>query len=74
MNVLVITETKLNDTFPTSQFLVNGFSVPCRLDWNGSGGGIMIHILDDIRNRLLVRHGLAVGIEGFIHWVEFQKS
>ena len=24
-NILVITETKLNDTFPISQFLVDGF-------------------------------------------------
>ena len=25
VNILVITETKLNDTFPISQFLVHGF-------------------------------------------------
>ena len=25
VNILVITETKLNDTFPISQFLVDGF-------------------------------------------------
>ena len=26
VDILVITQTKLNDTFPTSQFLVDGFS------------------------------------------------
>ena len=28
INILVLTETKLDDTFPTAQFLVNGFSEP----------------------------------------------
>ena len=29
---LVITETKLDDSFPTSQFLMKGFAEPFRLD------------------------------------------
>ena len=29
MYVLVITETKLNDSFPTSQFLMKGLEEPC---------------------------------------------
>ena len=28
IDILVLTETKLDDTFPTAQFLVNGFSEP----------------------------------------------
>ena len=32
IDILVLTETKLDDTFPTAQFLVNGFSEPYRLD------------------------------------------
>ena len=32
VDVLVLTETKLDDTSLTSQFLVTGFSVPYRLD------------------------------------------
>ena len=40
VDVLVITETKLDDTFLTSQFLVTGFSVPYRLDRNRNGVGL----------------------------------
>ena len=40
VDVLVITETKLDDTFLTSQLLVTGFSVPYRLDRNRNGGGL----------------------------------
>ena len=32
VDIVVITETKLDDTFPRFQFLVDGFSEPFRLD------------------------------------------
>ena len=43
-DILVLTETKPDDDFPTAQFLVNGFSQPHRLDRNRNGGGVMIKI------------------------------
>ena len=42
--VLVITETKLDDSFPNSQFLMKGFSEPFSLDRNRNGSGVMIYI------------------------------
>ena len=50
IDVLVITETKLDNSFPTLQFLVKGFAEPFRLDRNRNGGGVMIYIRDDILN------------------------
>ena len=38
IDVLVLTETKIDDSFPTAQFLVRGFSKPYRLDRNSNGG------------------------------------
>ena len=32
---LMISETKLDQSFPTNQFMINGFSIPFRLDPNG---------------------------------------
>ena len=40
IDILVLTATKLNDTFPTAQFLVNGFSEPYRLDRNRKREGL----------------------------------
>ena len=48
----VLTETKLDDTFPTAPFLVNDFSEPDRLDRNRKGGGIMVYIREDISSKL----------------------
>ena len=41
-DVLVITETKLDSTFHTSQFLIEGYSKPYRFDRNRNGGDILI--------------------------------
>ena len=38
VDIFVLTETKLNSAFPTSQFLI-GYSEPYRFDRNRNGGG-----------------------------------
>ena len=38
----MISETKINDTFPDSQFLIQGFSLPYRLDRTAKGEGIWL--------------------------------
>ena len=55
IDILVITETKLDDTFPNAQFLVPGFSKPFLLDWNRKGGGVMIYVREDIPSKLLTK-------------------
>ena len=40
-DALVITKTKLDNTFPVSQFHIDGFSVPYRLSRNRNGGGVI---------------------------------
>ena len=45
IDILMITETKLDDSFPVSQFEIDGFSTPFRLDQNkNGGGGILLYI------------------------------
>ena len=39
VDVLLIFETKIDNTFPVSQYCVPGYSIPFRLDRTGSGGG-----------------------------------
>ena len=42
VDILVLTETKLNKTFATSSFLIDDFSSPFRLNRNRKGGSILI--------------------------------
>ena len=48
IDVLIVTETKLDSSFPSGQFLIDGFAKPFRRDRNKNGGGVMIFIRDDI--------------------------
>ena len=40
VDILMLSETKLDSTFPSTQFLINGFSIPHKPDRNSRGGGI----------------------------------
>ena len=44
----MISEIKIDATFPDSQFLIKGFSVPYRLDRTAKLGGILLCIREDI--------------------------
>ena len=44
----MISETKLESSFPTNQFLIEAFSAPFRFDRNNEAGGIVIYIRNDI--------------------------
>ena len=53
LGILLISETKLDDSFPSAQFLLDRFSKPYRLDRCSNGGGILLYIRDDAPARHL---------------------
>ena len=53
IDVLMISETKIDESFPTSQFLIDGFSSPDRLDRNSNGGGILVYFKNNIITKSL---------------------
>ena len=42
IDILLISETKIDNTFPTSQFAISGFSSPYRLDHSRHGEGLLL--------------------------------
>ena len=51
IDIYVLTETKLDDTFPTGHILVKGYSEPYRLNTNKNDGGVMIYTHEDIPSK-----------------------
>ena len=49
----MISETKLDGTFPVDQFVLEGFSKPFRIDLNKNRGGILLFVCEDIPARLI---------------------
>ena len=60
---MLVSETKLDDSFPTAQFLLDGFSKPYRLERCSNGAGILLYVKDDISSRLLTSHRLPDTVE-----------
>ena len=53
IDVLMVSETKIDDSFPVGNFVIDGFSTPYRLDRESNGGGIMLYVREDIPSNLL---------------------
>ena len=64
MDVLVLSETKIVDSFPLNQFLIEGFGIPFRVDRNAHGGGLIVYIREEIPCKELNRRNLPKDIEG----------
>ena len=53
ISVLLISETKVDVSFPSSQFILDGFTLPYRFRTQ-LGGGIMVFIREGISSKLLI--------------------
>ena len=51
--MLVISETKLDESFPVGQLRIPGYASPFRLDRDQHSGGIMVFITEDIPAKFL---------------------
>ena len=48
----MVSETKLDGSFPQGQFLIETFYSPFRFDRNKNGGGIILYVWEDIPVKL----------------------
>ena len=74
MDILTIQETKLDSSFPTQQFSLDGFSAPYRLDRNREGGGVLIYVREDIPSKQLSKHTFTKNVEGLFIEVNLRKT
>ena len=65
LDIFMVSETKIDDTFPDSQFLIEGFSKPFRLDRTAKSGEILLYIREDIPCKSIKQITLNISFEGF---------
>ena len=53
VDLLMISETKLDSSFPNAHFYMKSYSKPCRLHRNSKGGGIILYVREDIPSKLI---------------------
>ena len=74
VNILLITECKLDDSFPTAQFHMQGYSSPFRLDRNSYGGGILLYVREDIPAKLISNRSFDKDIEAMFVEINLRKK
>ena len=65
LDILMISETKLNDSPLQAECYIKGFQSPFRLDRGKHGGGILLYIQNNINAILLADHVFFNNIEAF---------
>ena len=53
IDIVLISETKVDDSFPAAQFLIKGFSAPYRFVRNSKGGRLFFYVCEDIPSKVL---------------------
>ena len=72
IDILMISETKLDNTFPHALYHLKDFSNPYRLDRNSHGGGILVYVRDNIPSNLVKLDQKFENFEGF--FIELELS
>ena len=70
LDILLISETKIDSSFPNAQFQIEGYTT-YRLDRNVNGGGILLYIREDIPSTLL---NFDMSIESFFIEINIRKK
>ena len=74
IDFLLVTESKLDDTFPQGQFRINGYTRPIRLDRTRNGGGIIIFVRSDLTCRELKPRVLYLDVECTLLEIRIRQS
>ena len=68
LDILLITETKIDSSFPEGQFEIDGFTTPYRVDRDCHGGGILLYIRQDVSSKLLINLKIFENVGVFIEF------
>ena len=74
IDILMISETKLDNTFPYALYHLKDYSNPYRLDRNCHGGGILVYLRDNIPSNLVKLNQNFDNFEGFFIELELSKK
>ena len=74
LNILLVSETKTDDTFPAGQFCIDSYSIPYRLDRTSHGGGILLYIREDIPSKMSKFEQVQINFKGFLGEINLREK
>ena len=64
--IFIAAETKINESFPTAQFAIDGFHKPLRLDATNKSGGLLVYVRSYLPLHQLTTHKISSDIEALV--------
>ena len=74
LDILLLTETKLDSSFPNAQFEIKGYTTPYRVDRDVHGGGLLLYVREDIPSKLLIDLKKSDNQEGIFVEINLRKK
>ena len=74
LDIIIVIETKLDDSFPSKQFEIINYNGPFRLDRNRNGGGVMVYVKDSIPSYELKKFVSTKMFEGIFLELNLRKQ
>ena len=74
VDILVLKETQVDDTFSLGQLYIEVLNACYRLDRNCIGGGVIIYVRNYIPSKVFEKHILPQDIEGMFIELNFRKA
>ena len=74
VDIIIISETKIDDSFPCNQFRMEGYQEPFRIDRNLYGGGIILFIRDGVSCKEMKNPALPSKVEGIFIELNLRKT
>ena len=73
VDIIMVSETKIDDSFPLAQFMIKGYSPPFRRDRDFYGGGEILYIREDIPCKRLTLENLPNDVESIFIEIRIRK-
>ena len=74
LHIFLLTETKLDQSFPDEQFIIEGYAKPFRKDRTKHGGGLLFYVKNDIICKEINVPNLPLDIECLFIEIKIHKS
>ena len=74
LDILLITETKIESSFSETQFEIDGFTTPHRFDRDCHGGGVLLYIRHDIPSKLLINLKISENLEEIFVELSYRRK
>ena len=74
VDILIAAETKINESFPTAQFAIDGFHKLLKLDATDKSGGLLVYVRPYLPLRQLTNYGISSDIQALAFEINLRKE